>query len=81
MRRVVFGFTRQARHKATKPAAFLEWIDGNCISHRQEAIAAIGQDQRIDEMLTELRRIAEVATQDKLASVVSEWAERVEMAI
>ena len=81
MRRVVFGFTRQARHKATKPAAFLEWIDGNCVSHRQEAIAAIGQDQRIDEMLTELRRIAEVATQDKLASVVSEWAERVEMAI
>ncbi len=35
-KRVLFNLTSAARHKAKKPAAFLEWIDGDLKVHRDE---------------------------------------------
>lgn len=77
-RRVAFAVAAQARHKAKKPNAFIEWVDGGLVSHRQSAIEAFGEDSSVDEWLTELRHIAETASATNLDSAVNDWALKLE---
>lgn len=75
-RRIVFAVTQHARHKAKKPNGFIEWIDGNLMSHRNDAIATLGEDSLIDEMVRELRAVAETASSAVLESSVENWAQQ-----
>jgi HK97 family phage portal protein len=77
-RRVAFAVAAQARHKAKKPNAFIEWVDGGLVSHRQSAIEAYGEDSSVDGWLTELRNIAETASATSLDSAVNDWALKLE---
>lgn len=68
--RIVFHIGSNARHKAKKPASFLEWIDGNLATHRHEC-KEIGQDDSIvDAMLGDFKRVAEYANGDELRSEI-----------
>lgn len=81
MRRVLFSMTARARHKAKNARAFIEWIDGDLKSHRQEAIELLGPeaDKRlVDPLLAELRKLAESKTETELPAAVDELTARFE---
>ena len=64
-RRLIFAIGAQARHKAQKPKAFLEWIDGGLMSHRTAENTAI-----VDEMVELLKHVAETNSESELAKSV-----------
>ncbi len=80
VRQVLYEVTLQARHKAQKPKAFIEWIDGNLVSHRKSALDLLGSDSVIDKWRGELRNIAEQATNDGLRDSIEAWATNLEAA-
>lgn len=69
-RRIVFGMTNQARHKAESHRAFGEWLTGNLTGHRDLARKLIGADDVVNEFVGVLRSAEEVP--------VAELAGRVE---
>ena len=71
-RRIVFGIASQARHKADKPKAFLDWIDGGLVSYRSHCREVFGNEALVDEMLAALKAVADTATAEQLASKVNE---------
>lgn len=71
-RRIVFGIASQARHKASKPKAFLEWIDGGLVSYRSHCNEVFGDEVIVDDMLSLLKGIANTTTADNLAEKVNE---------
>lgn len=77
-RRIVFGIASQARHKAGKPKAFLDWIDGGLVSHRTECRAVFANEDLVDEMLAALKDVANTATAEQLAAKVNEVVTKME---
>lgn len=71
-RRIVFGIASQARHKAEKPKAFIEWIDGGLVSYRGHCRDVFGDEGLVDDMLAILKAIAETASADNLAEMVNQ---------
>ena len=65
-RRVIFGIGSHARHKARKPAAFIEWIDGGLVSHREHCREQIGNEEIVDEMVAILKTVAETTPEADL---------------
>lgn len=73
-RRVAYAVAAQSRHKAKKPNAFLEWVDGGLVSHREAAREAFGDETIVNEWLTQLRCLAETTPASGLESAVDTWA-------
>lgn len=73
-RRVVYELTARARHKAKNPRAFIEWIDGGLVYHRKQYQQLVGDDACLDDVLLNLRTLAEVNNNETLCEAVNEWA-------
>lgn len=61
-RRIVFDVASQARNKAQKPGAFLQWVDGGLISHRERCRRAGIGESLVGDMVARLKEIAATAT-------------------
>lgn len=78
-RRVVFGITARARHKAQRGGnAFLEWSDGNLQQHRQEAQQLLGSDEFIDPIAARMAEIVNNTGTQDLLHVVDQVAAEIE---
>lgn len=76
-RRVVYAIAARARAKAaSSPKAFLDWVDGGLVSYRGTEAA----NTVVDEMVAELRSIAQTATAETLVDVVGERMTKKELA-
>lgn len=76
-RRVLLNMTATARHKSKKPAALLEWLDGEFKIQREEWRTLSGgasEPEFFVAFRTQLNDIVQTATPDLLASVVDNFA-------
>lgn len=78
LRRVVFNLGARARHKAKNPRAFVEWIDGGLVAHRDEARELLGNDAAVAKVLEELRGLVESVGNDGLFAAVDAAVTRYE---
>jgi HK97 family phage portal protein len=70
-RRIRFGIGSRARHKAGKGhRAFLEWLDGNLVSHRTEAQQIGATESIVDDACRALRALVETVTVNELPAAV-----------
>lgn len=70
-RRMIYRLTDHARTKAKNYKAFLEWIDGDLLTHREEAATANLSPEFIPAFVERMKRIAEVAHAGSLAGEVN----------
>ena len=70
LHRVVYNISARARKKAENPRAFLEWLDGNLVAFRAEALNDVGSDEVVDKLVAVLKGIAETTGEKELRATV-----------
>lgn len=68
--RMAYSISARARHKAKNARAFLEWVDGNLMGFRADAIAGVGSDEMVSRAVDVLKRVAETNPEADLQSAV-----------
>lgn len=75
IRRVVYNLTARGRHKANKPDAFIEWVDGELKHHRTEYVDLVGSGcaEFFEPIVKRLRAICDDTPAAKLPRVVDDY--------
>lgn len=79
-RRAVFSLCSHARVKSAKPAAYIEWIDGGAVTHREE-FARIGHAETFDRIMAGFRKLADTTTAAELSAAVAAASGREEAVV
>ena len=79
--RVIYHIGSNARHKAQRPAAFIEWIDGNLVTHRSECRAIGVSESVIDPMVSGLKQLAATCDHATLPVMVDKFMSQHERAV
>jgi HK97 family phage portal protein len=77
VRRLLFNIGQRGRHKAKKPTAFCEWVDGGLAWHREQFRATFGDNPDVeslvfDALCNELNEALNRTQADELSSVAGE---------
>lgn len=76
--RVLYTLTANARHRAENPKSFCDFVDGNLAWHRKQSNDLVGNEQLVDRVHKQLKKIAATVTADTLYQEVDAAMGRME---